>query len=148
MRIIRNNLGSVIALGLLIVVLLAGSMQGSTGEQGSISIAVIDVEAVLITHPDMDEVDQLIEQAWLQANQEFQEQAMALSEEQAQQLAMSLQEQTQAYQEQLIGELYMDIEEKVEEFAKTEGYDVVLEDLSVIFGGYDITEDIIAELSN
>lgn len=110
-------------------------------------IAFVNLEEVFEAHPDKESAEEQLNQEAQELQQELEAQADELSQEEQQDLLQDYQEQLTQREQELIGEVLSDIEGIITELAEEVGAKVVLEGQNVLYGGYDLTPEIIEYLN-
>ena len=86
------------------------------------------------------------EAAAKQVQQDFASQAANMTPEQQQQFIEQKQKEMQDKQKELIDPIRNSIEEQVKAVADTRGINVVLDKNNVLYGGQDITQDVLSKI--
>ena len=131
-------IGSVVALGL-------SQLGTSTASAASSSVGVVDGRKVLTSLPDYAAASNEMQQALQEAQMRFEADTANKSDEEKakamQQAQMELQKKEQ--------ELMAGIEKKIDavkQVAEAKGLSVVIDKSAVVYGGQDITDDVIKKL--
>ena len=107
------------------------------------SIGVIDMRKDMGSHPDMASFETTMKAELETAQKEFTEKEKTLSEQEKQRYAVQLQQRVAQKENTLLSEISKKVEEAVEKVAKAKGLSVVVLKDTVIYGGTDITDDVI-----
>lgn len=133
--------GSVVALGL--------SQMGNTGVASAASspVGVIDYRQVMSQMPELQEADKTMQASIEKARKDFEEKSKSMNEQQKAEYYQQTQQRLQQEQRNLL----LPIEEKaqaaVKAVAEAKGLSVVIEKNAVVYGGQDITQDVIKRTS-
>ena len=124
-------IGSVVALGL-------SQLGTSTASAASSSVGVVDYRKVMMSHPDYASASNEMQKAQMRfeadnANKSDEEKAKAM-----QQAQMELQQKEQ----DLISGIQQKIDDAVKQVAEAKGLSVVIDKSAVVYGGQDITDDV------
>lgn len=123
-------------------------MQGGRPVFGqSFTIGFTDMQRALDAHPRKAPSERALQEFFAAKQREFAERAKGMTAEQRQLLDRELQQQFIEKRQQLLGSLDADIRSAVEHVAKTEGISIVLERAVVLFGGVDLTEQVIKRVT-
>ena len=130
-------IGSCVAIGV--------SQMGSTGVASAASSAVgkIDYRQAMAQSPDLQAANDQMQQAVEDAKKDFEEKSAGMSDQEKQ----DYYQQTQSRLQDLIEPIQKKIEEQVKAVAEAKGLSVVLDSNAVVYGGQDITQDVIRKLS-
>ena len=105
-------IGSVVALGL-------SQLGTSTASAASSSVGVVDYRKVMMSHPDYASASNEMQKAMQQAQMELQQK-----------------------EQDLISGIQKKIDDAVKQVAEAKGLSVVIDKSAVVYGGQDITDDV------
>ncbi|MDT8283928.1 MAG: OmpH family outer membrane protein [Thermovirgaceae bacterium] len=132
---------SVLALGVLVVVVLAGLAAAAE------SIGVIDPQKVLFQHPKFEQAQKQIKAVVEKKQAEAKAAMDKTTDNNEKQKIFETKRQEAAREEQKLMEpLFKDIDLAIRTVAKAKKITIVLDKGQVFFGGIDLTEDVILEL--
>ncbi len=132
---------SVLALGVLVVVVLAGLATAAE------SIGVIDPQKVLFQHPKFEQAQKQIKAVVEKKQAEAKAAMDKTTDNNEKQKIFETKRQEAAREEQKLMEpLFKDIDLAIRTVAKAKKITIVLDKGQVFFGGIDLTEDVILEL--
>jgi len=134
------------ALVLLIVIVLAVWQGGSVVGQ-SFSIGYVDMQRALDHHPQKASSERALQEFFQAKQREFQQRAKGMTPVQRQDLDRQLQQQFVQKREELLGGLDRDIRAAVEKVSRERGVSIVLDRAVVLYGGIDLTDAVIAQLT-
>ena len=133
-------IGSVVALALT----QSGGI-ASAAKNGD--VGVIDYRQVMMSHPDLQNVETQMQTEIETVRKEFEERAAGMSTDQEKQdYYQQSQERLRNKQQELIEPIEQSIKDAVKKTAEAKGLSVVIEQSAVVYGGQDITQDVIAKL--
>ena len=132
--------GSVVALAL---------SQSGTGiaSAASSSVGVIDYRQVMSQHPDLQAANATMQQAVQDAQKDFETKSANMREQEKNDYYQQTQQRLQQKQQDLIEPIQKKIEDAVKGVAEVKGLSVVLDKSSVVYGGQDITQDVVKKIS-
>lgn len=134
------------AVALLILIGLAVWQGGSVLGQ-SFSIGYVDMQRALNNHPQKASSERALQEFFQAKQREFQQRAKGLSPVQRQDLDRQLQQEFVQKREELLGGLDKDIRAAVEQVSRDRGVSIVLDRAVVLYGGVDLTDAVIAQLT-
>lgn len=146
----RKALLITIGAAILVVALIAAwtlTRGGGPVFGQSFTIGFVDMQRALDAHPRRASSERALQEFFAAKQREFAERAKGMTAEQRQLLDRELQQQFIEKRQQLLGTLDADIRSAVEHVAKTEGISIVLERAVVLFGGVDLTEQVIKRVT-
>lgn len=132
-----------LVIGLLTVFSLFNSSQVLASEDAEGKIAFVDVQEVFEVHPDKQNAEQELNEAAQKMQSELETQANDLSEEKQQDLLNNYQSELSQKEQKLIQNVLEKIEKAIQEVAEEKKVKLVLDKRNVIYGGYDMTQDVI-----
>lgn len=138
--------GGAAALVILVIVALLVVPGGPVLGQ-SVNIGYVDMGKAIDSHPRRTSSERALQEFFQSRQREFQQRARRLNPVQRQELDRQLQQQFIQKREELIGGLDKDIRSAVEKVGKERGVSLVLDRNVVLYGGTDLTDAVIAQLS-
>ncbi len=113
----------------------------------SFAIGIVDMQRALDAHPRRAASERALQEFFAAKQREFRERSKGMTAEQRQLLDRELQQQVLAKRQELLGGLDREIRAAIEEVARAQGVAIVLERSVVLFGGVDLTEQVIQKVS-
>ncbi len=135
--------GSVVALALTQM----GGMVGGTASAASTSVGVVDFRQVMGQSTDLQDANTKMQLAVEEAKNEFESKSANMSEEEKANLYQQTQEKLAQKQQSLIEPIQKKIEAECKAVAEAKGLQVVIDKGSVVYGGTDITQDVIRKMA-
>jgi outer membrane protein len=147
----RRTLRTVAAAVGVAVVIAAVVLLGRSGAPPvfgqSFVIGFVDMQRALDAHPRKAASERALQEFFQAKQREFAQRARGLTPEQRQQLDRQLQQQIIQKRQELLGGLDRDLRAAVEQVARAENVSIVLERSVVLFGGVDLTDQVIKRLT-
>ncbi|MDQ7842469.1 MAG: OmpH family outer membrane protein [Armatimonadota bacterium] len=113
----------------------------------SFTVGYVDMQKALDSHPRKAASERALQEFFQAKQREFQQRSRGMTPVQRQELDRQFQQQFLARREELFSGLDRDIRQAVEKVAKDRGISVVLDRTVVLYGGTDLTDAVIAQLS-
>lgn len=135
--------GAVVIAAVVVLALWAGVP--AVGQ--SFSIGYVDMQKALEGHPRRTSSERALQEFFAAKQREFQQRSKGLSAVQRQELDRQLQQQFLAKREELFSGLDKDIRQAVEKVAADRGVSIVLDRTVVLYGGTDLTDAVVAQLT-
>ena len=133
-------IGSVVALALTQTGNIASAASSS-------SVGVVDMDQVSGSHPDVQNAVAQLEAFSQEIQKDFEEKAAGMSNDQEKaDYYRQCQERFQQKQEELFNPIRQSVEAAIKAVADKKGLAVVISKVAVVYGGQDITQDVIAQL--
>ncbi len=134
-------IGSVVALA------LTQSGSGIASAAGSSNVGVVDYRQIMGQHPKLQTADQEMQQAVADAQKEFEEKSAGMGDQEKQEYYQQTQQRLQQKQQELLEPIEKSVEESIKAVADAKGLSVVLDKSTVVYGGQDITQDVVKKIS-
>ncbi|MBQ7454620.1 MAG: OmpH family outer membrane protein, partial [Selenomonadaceae bacterium] len=112
----------------------------------SSNVGVIDYQQVTSAHPDVQKLQGQLETTINEVRQEFEEKSAGMNDQEKADYYRQCQERIANKQQELIAPIEQSIQVAIKKVADKKGIAVVIEKMAVIYGGQDITQEVIAEL--
>lgn len=113
----------------------------------SFAIGYVDMQRALDSHPRRATSERALQEFFQAKQREFQQRSKGLDAAQRQELDRQLQQQFIQKREELLGGLDKDIRSAVEKVGKERGISIILDRTVVLYGGIDLTDAVIAQLT-
>ena len=117
------------------------SLASDSGLEGE--IAYVDIQKIFELHPDKAEAEKELNKAAQMMQSELEEKVSDLSQEEQQELLSEYQSELSKKEQQLIQDVLEEIENAIKKVAEKKNVKLVLDKRNVIYGGYDMTEEVI-----
>ncbi|MBR3497894.1 MAG: OmpH family outer membrane protein [Selenomonadaceae bacterium] len=132
-------IGSVVALALTQTGNIASAASSS-------SVGTIDYQQVMAAHPDVQNLQGQMETAIADVKKEFDEKSAGMNENEKADYYRQCQERLAQKQQELLDPIRNAVDAAIKKVADKKGLAVVIDKMAVIYGGQDITADVITEL--
>ena len=132
-------IGSVVALALTQTGNIASAASSS-------SVGVIDYQQVLAAHPNAQNIPSQMETAVNDVRKEFEEKSAGMSDQEKADYYQQCQQRLAQKQQELLDPIRNAVDAAIKKVADKKGMSVVIDKMAVIYGGQDITQEVIAEL--
>jgi outer membrane protein len=134
---------------LLGIVGLAVSQGGKTyaAPGTSSNIGVVNYQAVLSQHPDMASAQETMKAEVDQAQKDFDAKSAGMNDTQKKEYFTQIQQRLNLKQQELLGAINDKVVAAVKTVAESKGLSVVLEKNNVIYGGQDITDEVVKKVT-
>lgn len=129
-----------------IVALGVSQYQSGMAGASSSNVGIVDYSQLISQHPGMQAAREKYEDAAKQVQEEFSQKAGSMTPEQQQQFIEQKQKEMQDKQKELLDPIRTSIETQVQSVADSRGINVVLDKNNVLYGGQDITQEVLQKL--
>lgn len=133
-------IGSVVAIALTQTGNIASAASSS-------SVGTIDYQQVMAAHPDIESLQSQMETAVADIKKEFDEKSAGMNDQEKGDYYLQCQQRLAQKQEELLEPIRNAVDAAIKKVADKKGLAVVIDKAAVIYGGQEITADVIAELS-
>ncbi len=147
-RTLLVTLGAAIVVVIIVaaVVLTRGGAAAPVFGQ-SLTIGFVDMPRALDAHPRRAPSERALQEFFTAKQREFAQRSKGMTAAQRQQLDRELQQQIVQKRQELLGGLDKEIRTAVEDVARTQRVSIVLERSVVLFGGVDLTDQVIQKVT-
>ena len=130
------------------VVAIALTQSGAgVASAASSNVGVVDYRQLMTQHPDVNKANELMQQAVDEARKEFEEKSANLGEQEKSDYYQQTQRRLQQKQQDLLDPIQKSLDDAIKSVAESKGLSVVLDKGAVVYGGQDITQDVLKKLS-
>lgn len=130
------------------VVALALTQSGSgLASAASSNVGVVDYNQVMSSHPEVQKASTEMQTAVQDAQKDFEEKSANMNDNEKRDYYQQTQQRLQQKNQELMEPITKSVEDSVKSVAEAKGLSVVLEKGAVVYGGVDITQDVIKKVS-
>ena len=133
-------IGSVVALA------LTQTGAGVASAASSVNVGVIEYNQIIRQHPDFQSVQEQAKAAFEEINKDFEEKSAGMTDQEKADYGRQCQQRFAQREKELMDTLVNSIDETIKKVAQSKGLTVVLDKVAVVYGGTDITQDVISKL--
>lgn len=132
-------IGSVVALALTQTGNIASAASSS-------SVGVIDYQQAMAAHPNAQSIPTQMEAAVTEVRKEFEEKSAGMNDQEKAEYYQQCQMRLAQKQQELLEPISRAVDAAIKKVADKKGIAVVIEKSAVVYGGQDITQEVISEL--
>lgn len=143
MRVDARKLIVVVGIAVVVIVGAAMALRQAPVFGQSFAIGYVEMQRALDGHPRRASSERALQEFYQAKQREFQERSKTLTAFQRQELDRQLQGQILEKRNELLGGLDKELRAAVETVAKQAGVTVVLDRSVVLYGGTDLTDEVI-----
>lgn len=129
-------------LGIVGVALSQTSSVGFAAAASS-SVGVVNWQTLVVQHPDMQSIKATMENEIAMAKKDFEDKSKTLDQQKQQQLYLQIQERLANKERELMVPMMNKINDSIKKVADAKGLTVVVDKQGVIYGGTDITDEVV-----
>ncbi len=134
-------MGSVVALA------LTQTGSGIASAASSVNVGVVDRDQVLSQHPSVADFQTKMNAAITEVQKDFEEKSQGMTDQEKADYYRQCQQRLAQKQNELMDPILKSIDEAIKKVADSKGLSVVIEKAAVVYGGTDITQDVISRLT-
>ena len=112
------------------------------------AIGVVNSQVIFSQSPDTRNAQTVLRQFMEETQKDFNEKSQNMNDQEKQRYYTQCQQRVQAKERELLEPISKKIEAAIEKIAKKKGLSVVVEKNSVVFGGVDITDEVVKNLQS
>lgn len=132
-------IGSVVALALT-------QTGGIASAASSVNVGVVNYRQVVSQHPDIQRAGEQLTAFENETQKEFEERSQGMSDQEKQDYYVQCMQRIQAKEQELREPIEKSVQDTIKKVADAKGLSVVIEKSAVLYGGTEITQDVIARL--
>lgn len=129
------------------VVALALTQSGSgIVSAASSSVGLVDMETIVQQHPKYQSSGAEFQKFMEDTQKEMEQKAANMSDQEKQEYANQMRQRVMQKNQELMEPIKQDIDDNIKKVAEAKGLQVVLDKSAVVYGGTDVTQDVINKL--
>ena len=136
---------AVIFIGSVVAIALTQTGNIATAASSS-SVGTIDYQQAMSSHPDIQNLQGQMETAINDVKKEFDEKSAGMNDQEKADYYRQCQERLAQRQQELLDPIRNSVDAAIKKVADKRGLAVVIDKMAVIYGGQDITAEVISEL--
>jgi len=137
---------ALVFIGSVVAIALTQSGAGIASAAGNGNVGVVDYRQIMSQHPNLQSANEQMQKAVTDAQKEFEEKSANMSDQEKANYYNQTQERLQVKQQELLDPIEKSVNDAVKKVADAKGLSVVLDKNTVVYGGQDITNDVVSRL--
>ena len=138
---------ALIFIGSVVALALTQSGNGIASAASGGNVGVVDYNQIARQHPDFQNLDQQLQSTIEEVKKEFEEKSQGMNDQEKADYYQQCQQRIVNKQQELVEPIEQSIKDNIKKVADSKGLSVVIEKNAVVYGGQDITQDVINKLS-
>ena len=138
---------AILFVGSVVAIALTQTGNGIASAASSGNVGVVDQRQIMSQHPDLKNVETQMQTAVEEVRKEFEEKSAGMNDQEKQDYYQQSQERLRQKQQELLDPIEQSITDAIKKAADKKGLSVVLMKDVVLYGGNDITQDVINNLN-
>lgn len=123
-----------------------GTSQASAAANTS-KVGVVNHQMLVSQHPDMAKAQEAMQAEVAQAKKDFDEKSANMNDKEQQDYYLQLQQRLNLKQQELIAPVFDKVDAAIKAVADSKGLSIVLDKGNVVYGGQDITDEVVKKFS-
>lgn len=111
------------------------------------SIGIVNQQMLVSQHPDMANLQKTMQAEVEQAKKDFDAKSASMNDQAKQEYYMQIQERLSLKQQELLAPILDKVTVAIKEVADAKGITIVMEKGNVVYGGTDITDDVMKKIT-
>lgn len=111
------------------------------------NIGIVNWDMVVSQHPDIATLQKTMQAEVEQAKKDFDTKSASMSDQAKQDYYMQTQERLSLKQQELLAPILDKVKASIKEVADAKGITIVMEKGNVVYGGQDITDDVVKKIT-
>ena len=144
---IVSILVAIVFVGSVVALALTQSGSGIASAASSSNVGVVDFRQVMAQHPGLTDADNTMKQTITDAQKEFEEKSANMGEKEKAEYYQQTQQRLQQKQKELVEPIEASVNDAIKSVADAKGLSVVIDKNAVLYGGQDITQDVVKKVS-
>lgn len=112
------------------------------------NVGVVNHQMLVSQHPDMAKAQQAMQAEVDQAKKDFEAKSATMNDKEKNDYYMQLQQRLNLKQQELIGPVFDKVDAAIKAVADAKGLSVVMDKSNVVYGGQDITDEVLKKFSD
>lgn len=137
---------ALVFIGSVVAIALTQSGAGIASAAGNGNVGVVDYRQLMSQHPNLQSANEQMQKAVTDAQKEFEEKSANMSDQEKADYYNQTQERLQVKQQELLDPIEKSVDDAIKKVADAKGLSVVLDKNTVVYGGQDITNDVVSRL--
>lgn len=138
---------ALIFIGSVVAIALTTTGSGIASAASSVNVGVVDRDQVLSQHPEGQNFTSQMQAAVTEVQKDFEEKSQGMTDQEKADYYRQCQQRLAQKQSELMDPILKSVDETIKKVADTKGLSVVIEKAAVVYGGTDITQDVISRLT-
>ena len=134
-------MGSVVALA------LTQTGSGIASAASSVNVGVVDRDQVLSQHPGVENLQTQMNAAIEEVKKDFEEKSAGMTDQEKADYYRQCQQRLAQKQSELMDPILKSVDDAIKKVADAKGLSVVIDKAAVVYGGTDITQDVISRIA-
>lgn len=137
---------ALVFIGSVVAIALTTTGTGIASAASSVNVGVVDRDQVLSQHPDGQNFQTQMNAAIEEVKKDFESKSEGMTDQEKADYYRQCQQRLAQKQQELMEPILKSVDDTIKKVADAKGLSVVIEKAAVVYGGTDITQDVISRL--
>ena len=138
---------ALVFIGSVVAIALTTTGTGIASAASSVNVGVVDREQVFTQHPDRESLNSQMNAAIAEVKRDYDEKSQGMTDQEKQDYYLQCNQRLEQKRLELVEPVWKSIDDTIKKVADSKGLSVVIEKAVVVYGGTDITQDVISRLA-
>lgn len=138
---------AVVFMGSVVALALTQTGSGIASAASSVNVGVVDRDLVLSQHPGGQNFQTQMNAAIAEVQKDFEEKSAGMTDQEKADYYRQCQQRLAQKQNELMEPILKSVDDAIKKVADSKGLSVVIEKAAVVYGGTDITQDVVSRVS-
>lgn len=146
-KIVSLTIAVFFVLGIIGLALSQSGTNRVVSAAGSSNVGLVNQQMLLQQHPDMKKFEETMQAEVTQAKQDFETKSATMNDKEKQEYYNQVQQRLSLKQQELLAPIFDKVNAAIKAVADAKGLSVVLDKSNVIYGGQDITDEVMKKFN-
>ena len=137
---------ALVFMGSVVAIALTQTGSGIASAASSVNVGVVDRDQVLSQHPSVADFQNQMNAAITEVQKDFEAKSQGMTDQEKADYYKQCQQRLAQKQQELMDPILKSVDDAIKKVADAKGFSVVIEKAAVVYGGTDITQDVISRL--
>lgn len=137
---------ALVFMGSVVAIALTQTGSGIASAASSVNVGVVDRDQVLSQHPSVTDFQNQMNAAISEVQKDFEAKSQGMTDQEKADYYKQCQQRLAQKQQELMDPILKSVDDAIKKVADAKGFSVVIEKAAVVYGGTDITQDVISRL--
>lgn len=138
---------AVVFMGSVVALALTQTGSGIASAASSVNVGVVDRDLVLSQHPEGQNFQTQMNAAISEVQKDFEQKSAGMTDQEKADYYRQCQQRLAQKQNELMEPIFKSVDDAIKKVADSKGLSVVIEKAAVVYGGTDITQDVVSRIT-
>jgi len=138
---------AVVFMGSVVALALTQTGSGIASAASSVNVGVVDRDLILSQHPEGQNFQTQMNAAISEVQKDFEQKSQGMTDQEKADYYRQCQQRLAQKQNELMEPIFKSVDDAIKKVADSKGLSVVIEKAAVVYGGTDITQDVVSRIT-